>query len=247
MHTVKYRMTEAKLQPRRTKVEVPGWAGHANPRVNGSQEYAWHCMPFMEYARYGIEILYPYDREARVSRKEGEPHFCADFMHTKPINGFGPPPDDGRDWPPFRSFGKDYYTFQLLLDLKVEPRLAIKVETHPRFYTDSLDNTPIAVPALIRGWWPMIYFLVFKTPLEGHTHVFRPGEPFVQFTFVQEEPDFDLVEMPGEEAAERELQSRRIYEARSTLTADSTWTSSTNTVFDATYRRLAGAARKCPR
>jgi hypothetical protein len=238
MAVVKYRLTEPKLCPRRTKLDVPGWAGEPCPRVDGSQEYAFHCVPFSEAARYGIEVLYPYDKEAWVFGKNG-PRFDQD--------GFGPHPDDGRAWPPFRSFGKDYYSFQLLLDLKVGPGLAVKVETHPRFYTDPTDTTPIAVPAIIRNWWPMIFFLIFKTPRDGCGHVFRPGEPFVQFSFIPEEPDFELIPMAEEEAAERELQSRRIYEARSTITKDSQWTSATNTVFDATYRRIAGAARKCPR
>jgi hypothetical protein len=57
-----------------------------------------------------------------------------------------------------------------------------------------------------------------------------------------EEADFDLVPMSEEEAAERELQSRRIYESRSTLSADTEWTSASNTVFDGTYRHILGAA-----
>ncbi len=50
-----------------------------------------------------------------------------------------------------------------------------------------------------------------------------------------------------DEAAERELQSRRIYASRETLGADSQWLSSTNTIFDGTYRRIHGAARKRPK
>ena len=48
--------------------------------------------------------------------------------------------------------------------------------------------------------------------------------------------------MPDDEAAERELQSRRIYESRATLSAETEWTSATNTVFDGTYRHILGAA-----
>jgi hypothetical protein len=33
-----------------------------------------------------------------------------------------------RLWPPFRSFGEHFYTYQILLDLKVEAGLAIKIE-----------------------------------------------------------------------------------------------------------------------
>jgi len=73
--------------------------------------------------------------------------------------------------------------------------------------------------------------------------VFRPGEPFLMVTIVPADDKLDLVPMPEDEAAERELQSRRIYAARKTLSADSEWLSATDTVFDGTYRRLFGAAK----
>jgi hypothetical protein len=237
MHTIKYRMIEERLHPRRTKLQIPGWAGKPEPRADGSHEYAWHCVPFSEAAQYGVEIFYPYDNELRVSTREGSLVFEGDF---------GPAPEDDRLWPPFRTFGEQFYTYQLLLDLKVEAGLAIKIEPHPRFYTDPTDTVPIAVPALLRNWWPMMSFIVFKSPAEGRTHIFRPGEPMAQFIAIPADSDFQLVEMDEEEAAERELQSLRIHESRDNLGADSQWTSSTNTVFDATYRRLHGAAKKLP-
>jgi hypothetical protein len=90
------------------------------------------------------------------------------------------------------------------------------------------------MPALLRHWWPMMSFIVFKSPAEGRTHIFKPGEPFMQIIIIPAEANFDLIEMGEEEAAERELQSRRIHESRATLGADSQWISSTNTVFDGT-------------
>ena len=90
----------------------------------------------------------------------------------------------------------------------------------------------------------MMFFLVFKSPAEGRTHIFRPNEPFAQFTVIPEESDFEFIEMSDEEAAERELQARRIHESRATLSAGTQWTSASDTVFDATYRRIHGAARK---
>ena len=50
MHTVKYRLFDSRLQPRRTKLEMPGWAGKPEPRKDGSHEQVWHCMPFTEGA-----------------------------------------------------------------------------------------------------------------------------------------------------------------------------------------------------
>ena len=205
------------------------------PGADGSHEYAWHCVPFSEAAQYGIEIFYPYDNELRVSTQGWRLVFDGDL---------GPAPDDGRLRPPFRSFGEQYYTYQLLLDLKVEVGLAVKIEPHPRFYTDPRDTVPVAVPALIRDWWPMMFFMVFKSPGERRTHIFRPNEPFAQFTVIPAESEFKLIEMSEEEAAERELQGRRIHASRATLSADSQWASASNTVFDATYRRIHGAARK---
>jgi hypothetical protein len=233
MPTVKYRMVNPKLRPRRTRLELPGWAGKPEPRVDGSHEYAWHCIPFSEGAKAGIELFYPHDDEMRVTMRDGTLHFEGDFGDAKA--------SDARR-PPMRTFGKEYYTYQILVDFKVDERHAIKIETHPRFYTDCTGTVPIAVPAVIRHWWPMIYFVVFKSPAEGHTHIFRPNEPFIQVTIVDADPKIELLEMPQEEAAERELQSRRIYASRTTLSSDTQWTSDTNTVFDGTYRRIFGAA-----
>ncbi|MGJ0507059.1 MAG: hypothetical protein ACR652_07970 [Methylocystis sp.] len=235
MHKIKFRMSGDDLRPRRTKLEIPGWAGKAERRADGSQEHAWHCVPFSEAATYGVEVFYPYETEFRVTTKDGRLNFEGDL---------GPPPAPGRNWPPFRNFGDLYYTYQILLDLKPESGCAIKVETHPSFYTDTTGTAPIAVPALIREWWPMLYFIVFKSPAEDQSHIFRPGAPMAQFTMIPAESDFELVPMSADEAAERELQSRRIYASRETLGADSQWLSTTNTVFDGTYRRIHGAARK---
>jgi hypothetical protein len=109
MHTIKYRLSDERLRPRRTKLEIPGWAGKPEPRADGSREYAWHCVPFSEAAQYGLEVFYPYDNELRVSTEDGRLVFDGDF---------GPAPDDGRLWPPFRTFGEHFYTYQLLLDLR---------------------------------------------------------------------------------------------------------------------------------
>jgi hypothetical protein len=235
MRTVKYRLIEPKLSPRRTVLQMPGWAGKPEPRRDGSHEHAWHCIPFTEGAQYGVELFYPYDNELRVSKHEGKLVFSGDF---------GPPPDGDLQWPPFREFGDAYYTYQILIDLKVDEGFAIRTEPHPRFYTDPNDEVPIAVPALLRtSWWPMISFVVFKSPGEGRTHVFRPGEPFMQMLIIPVEAEFQLVEMNEEEAAEREMRGRRIHASRDTLSKETEWTSSTNTVFDGTYRHILRAAK----
>jgi hypothetical protein len=111
-------------------------------------------------------------------------------------------------------------------------------------YTDPTDTVPIAVPALLRTeWWPMISFVVFKSPVDGHTHVFRPDEPMLQILILPVIANFTLVAMDEEEAAEREMRGRRIHDSRPALAADTTWTSRTDTVFDGTNRHLLRAAK----
>ena len=113
-------------------------------RKDGSMEQAWHCLPFSEAARYGFELLYPYDHEMRVGAQNGRLAFDGDF---------GPPPEGhAGDWPPFRDFGQRYYTYQLSLDLKVDEGYAVRTEPHPRFYTDygfDADRRSGAHPALV--------------------------------------------------------------------------------------------------
>ena len=236
MHIVKYRLVEPRLRPRRTKLEMPGWGGKPEPRKAGSHEQVWHCMPFTEGAQYGIELFYPYDNELRVTKRDGEVVLEGDFGEADP--------ESGLQWPPFRSFGENYYTYQLLLDLQVADGMAVRSEPHPRYYTDTKDEVPLAVPALLRtSWWPMISFVVFKAPPEGKVHIFRPGEPFMQMVIIPAEPDFELVPMTEEEAAEREVRGRRIHARRDTLSKETEWVSSTNTVFDGTYRHILRAAK----
>ena len=235
MRVVKYRLIEPRLRPRRTKLEMPGWGGKPEPRKDGSHEQVWHCMPFTEGAEYGIELFYPYENELRVTNRDGRVVLDGDF---------GPAPDSELQWPPFRAFGENYYTYQLLLDLKVDEDMAVRTEPHPRYYTDPNDKVPLAVPALLRtNWWPMISFVVFKAPPKGSTHIFRPGEPFMQIVFLPLSSQFELHEMNEEEAAEREMRGRRIHASRESLSKETEWVSSTETVFDGTYRHILRAAK----
>jgi len=192
----------------------------ANGRSNDTKTSRALNRTFREYGRSPSKLLLPRHLRLRA-------------VHKKVIAAFGS-----------AETGADYYTYQLLLDLKVGKDWAVRTEPHPRFYTDPTDTVPIAVPALLRTeWWPMISFVVFKSPVEGHTHIFRPGEPMLPILILPVIADFTLAAMDEEEAAEREMRGRRIHGSRPSLAADTTWTSRTDTVFDGTYRHLLRAAK----
>jgi len=72
----------------------------------------------------------------------------------------------------------------------------------------------------------------------------------LQILILSTDPEFTLVEQTPEEQAQRQVRGRRIHASRETLGKDSTWTSSTDTVFDGTYRyllRVAKAKARGPR
>jgi hypothetical protein len=235
MPTVKYRLHGHRPPPQPIRVNVPGWAGDKDPRADGSHEQPWHCIPFSESARYGLELLYPFDDELRVTSMDGRVRLDADWRE---------PVDPDMMWPPFRAFGEDFYSYQLSLDLEVPGGWAIRTEPHPRYLTDVTNTTPLAVPALIRtDWWPMTFFSIFKAPPPGVTHVFRKGEPFMSVIVLPADPELDLQPMTEEEAAQREMRARRLAASRDRLAEGTRWLSSTNTVFDGTYRNMARAAR----
>ncbi len=235
MPIVKLRVHDDRPKPTPIRITVPGWAGTKDPRADGSHEQAWHCIPFSESARYGLELLYPFEEEMRVTTVDGQVRLDADW---------GPPPASGLTWPPFRIFGEDFYSYQLSLDLEVPPGWAVRTEPHPRYFTDSRNETPLAVPALIRSdWWPMMFFCIFKAPPPGVTHVFRKGEGFISFIVLPADPDLTLVAMTEEEAAQREMRARRLAVSRDKLAEGTRWLSATHTIFDGTYRNMARAAR----
>ena len=236
MPLLKYRQHGRRPPPQPIQMPIPGWAGEPQPRANGSHEQVWHCAPFSESARYGVEVVYPFDQELRVTTFRGRVRLEADWGE--------PPLDDKLMWPPFRPFGEGFYSYQLVLDLQVDAGWAIRTEPHPRYYADASNTTPLAVPALIRSeWWPMVYFCIFKAPPKGVTHVFRKGEPFMSVVVVPAEPELELRAMTDDEAAEREMRSRRLFASRDALADGSRWVSSTNTVFDGTYRHMLRAAK----
>jgi hypothetical protein len=235
MPILKYRLHGTRTPPRPTELPIPGWGGEAQPRADGSHEQPWHCTPFSESAKYGVELLYPFEAELRVTKHRGRVRLEADW---------GEPPDDELMWPPFRPFGEDYYSYQLSLDLAVPAGWAIRTEPHPRYFTDPTDSTPLAVPALIRSeWWPMMFFCIFKAPPKGVTHIFRKDEPFLSAIVLPAEPELDLQSMTEDEAAEREMRARRLAASRDALAEGTRWLSTTNTVFDGTYRHMLRAAK----
>ncbi len=237
LHHLKYRVIPPALPPRRIMLEIPGWSGDDQPRAGGSVQQPWHCTPFVEGATYGLELIYPFPNPCYVQKVDGEITILGDF---------GPDPQTGVAWPPIGVFNKQFYGFNTYTDVKAPPGFALRVGTHPRFSTDNTASVPVAVSAHLRSeWWPFVFFIIFKAPEPGQTHVFRYGEPYAQIVVVPASAEHQVVAMTEEEAAERELQSLRIAETRHKL--GKSWIAGNGELGgDGIYRHLRQLTKEVP-
>ena len=79
--TVKFATYANALPPQRIRLEKPGWAGDERKMVDGSEPQPWHCLPFVEAATYGLELVYPYETECHVVNDGGKVRFEFDYAN----------------------------------------------------------------------------------------------------------------------------------------------------------------------
>jgi hypothetical protein len=229
---VLWRTRHKGLPPRPIKLEIPGWSGHDLDHGDGAAPQPWHCPPFVEGSTYGLELVYPFDTECSVSVRDGEIHFDGDFAGE-----LHPSMKD----PPFKQFAPNHYGLTSSLDISVPDDMVVRVEAHPRFFTDTTGTCPCAVPGHIHtAFWPRIFFVVFKAPWPGQTHVFRKGEPYAQLLVLPRKAAYETKPMPEEQAAERERTSAILSECGEEI-ARHGWTDHMGRYFNDKYKVLQAA------
>jgi len=224
MIDIAYRLGKA-LPPRPIKLKIPGWAGTNNYHGDGGPPQPWHCVPFVEGNTYGIEFLYSYEEEQRVTRINGKVEFSNPDL-------------------PFKCFANGHYGYQSGTDIKVPDGYVIRLEPHPRYFVDEIGDVPLMLPGHIQTqWWTRFFFIVFKSPLEGQTHIFRYGEPFGQFLVVPKKPDYKLREQNQEEAIERNQLSELTFLYDEYL-GQNAWRADNGIPFNDKYKQMASAYAK---
>lgn len=231
---VEYRVWNAEQAPRRLKLAIPGWAGDEEPAQDGARPQPWHCRPFVDAATYGIELLYPFETECRVSlADDGSIRFDGDF--TDEIARARKPGHNMLH--PFGVFAHNHYGMNAGVDLMPPPGHVLRIEPHPRFYNDTTGTVAAAVPGHLERFWPRMFFVVFKAPAPGQTHVFRTGEPFAQVLVVPSLATYALEPMAGENVRDRRTQDRHI-KGLAPLLARHLWTSDLGQTFNDKYKQL---------
>lgn len=224
---LRYRSAYGAPPPRRIRIAIPGWGGAPVPRRDGAAAQPWHCQPFGEGATCGVELLYPYPGECRVTRGEQGAVFEGDFSALL----------DSGNAHPFGVFAAGHYGMATALDLLPPPGYVLRLGPHPRFFTDDTGEVPLALPGHLQRFWPRQFFAVFRTPPPGVTHVFRPGEPYAQLLLVPADQQYRVEPMPPEEAADRAGQDRQVVTLGYFL-ARRLWRSDRGNWFDDRYKQL---------
>jgi len=225
---VKYRTYYKAIPPKRIKLDIPGWAGTPDKQVNGNKPQPWHCVPFVEGSTYGLELIYPFESECKVFNENDKLRFEGDFNGENPW-GSGPP---------FSNFAPNHYGFTSSLDIQAPDGYVVRLEPHPRFFTDTIGTVPIVVPGHINSWWAKIFFIVFKAPRPGEVHIFRKNEPYAQVLIVPQKVNYELSEMNEFEAANRAIIDAKI-SSYGKLISKNSWQDHQNNTFDDKYKQLA--------
>lgn len=216
---IRFRTWKQGLPPQPAKLKIPGWAGHDHQYV---VPQPWQCLPFLEGATFGLDLLYPFDKECKVSMQDGEIKFESDLEDL-----------------PFEAFAPGHYGYTSALDIIPPPGHVIRLEPHPRYFTDETWTTPLAVPGHIQSeWWPRIFFVVFKSPPPGHVHIFKKNMPYAQILIVPKKVTYDIYPMDAAEAQDRANMEALISKLDGKL-AEHSWVDNTGNGFNDKYKVMA--------
>jgi hypothetical protein len=220
--------------PRRIRMEIPGWAGHANAPRNGATAEPWHCQPFVEGATHGLELLYPYRGECRVRNDGGILRIEGELAAEMEAAGLPHP---------VGVFAAGHYGMATALDLLPPPGYVLRLGPHPRFFTDRTGEVPLALPGHLQRFWPRQFFAVFRAPPPGGVHVFRYCEPYAQLLLVPVDETYRVEPMEPEVAQDRARQDRQVT-LYAYFLAKRLWTSEAGKLFDDKYKRLLRLFRR---
>jgi Flp pilus assembly protein TadD len=233
--TIKYGAYAKALPPQPIRFERPGWGGADLKMEDGSEPQPWHCLPFVEAATYGLELVYQYDTECHVVNDGGELRFEWDF--TREPGGVLTGGEFIASYPkPSR-----HYLFNSRLDIQAPPGYVLRTGPHPRFFTDYTGTVPPALMGHVQSeWWPKKLFLIFKAPRPGERHIFRKGEPYAQILFVPQRMSYETVPFDVQEESHRRELEASIDLSRGQI-ADNVWHNPSGNPFDNHYKILSRA------
>lgn len=232
---LKWRTWYKGVPPQRIKLEIPGWSGDKG----WIDPQAWHCKPWIDGTTYGLELVYPFETECRVIAKNGVCEFIGDFSKEKEKN-----PVQFNHWEvPFSAFAPDHFGFTSSVDIQTEEGQGTMILPHPRYYTDRTGTVPCPVMGFLESdWWPKIFFVVFKAPLDNQEYIFRQGEPYASLLILPKKVKYNINQMTKEEETARASLDRHLQKNGRQI-ATERFVDSKKQPFDNKYKVLSSVAR----
>jgi hypothetical protein len=232
---IKYRTTGKAIPPRPIRISTPGWAGGDVPKLDGNEPQPWHCPPFVEGSIYGLELVYPYDRECHVINDAGDIRFDWDFAAEPGIKLHG------EEFAAFFPRPSRFYLFNTGLDMQAPPGHVLRTQPHPRFYTDETGTVPMSLMGHVQTeWFTRPIFCVFKVPPPGQRHIFRKDEAYAQILFVPHLTSYEPVLMTPQEQAQR-LDLERAISSSAAFIAKNVWHNPAGHEFKDHYKLMGRA------
>jgi tetratricopeptide (TPR) repeat protein len=165
----------------------------------------------VEGSTYGLELVYPHEQECRVINEGGVVRFDWDFYKEPAGSGV----TGGEFITFFPKAAPGQYLFNTRMDVAAPPGHVLRIEPHPRFFTDLSGEVPAAIIANLQTeWWSKSLFVVFKVPPVGGRHVFRKGEAFAQIIFVPQRASYEVERMAAEEFERRQKLAQDVEQGR---------------------------------
>jgi hypothetical protein len=232
---LKYRNWLHGQLPKRTKLDIDGWAGENTWK----SPQPWHCKPFSDCASYPLELIYSWQTSCTVTCDEkGQTSFEGNFEQEKPT--YLP-----KDWHPFASFAPFHFGYVAMVDIQTPENYNLMVMPHTRFYTDRTETVPCAVPGMLEmDWWPEVFFIVFKAPQPGKKLVLKHGDPIAQFLVLPRNIQYDIQPMTDAEGATRAQRQANLENNWSNLCTRIVYCENDKEFFDNKYKALSAIARR---
>ncbi len=232
---VEYRNWLHGQPPKRTKLEIGGWAGENNWKT----PQPWHCKPYADASTYGLELIYTWQATATVTCDEKGMCKCeADW--SKEI-----PEYLGKKWVPMACFAPWHFGYVAMVDIKTPTDHNLLVQPHPKVFSCRDGSTPVAVPGMLEmDWWPEIFFIVFKAPMPGCKYVFKHGDPIATFLIVPRNIQYDISPMSKEVEELRANRQHNLEENWKRLCTRVFYTEDPNEFFDNKYKVLSNIAKR---
>jgi hypothetical protein len=132
-----------------------------------------------------------------------------------------------------------------MIDLKIPKGNNLMVLPHPRVFSCRDGSTPVAVPGQLEmDWWPEIFFIVFKAPLQNTKYVFKEGDAIAQFIVVPRNIKYNITPMDKEEATSRAQRQHNLEKFWHRLCNRVYYSENEDDFFDNKYKVLSAIAKK---